>query len=271
MALYVTDGSFEGLLCAIFHSYKGPTPSAIVDDRYQTSLFDDVLPIATDDTIAERVLLGIDKVSDGQASGKCFKIFQSELEEAPLLIYRLIKQLMQVKRRDFFSRYANQDVLRAAQIIKMMGREIHRMHAFVRFQKLHDGQYCALIEPDFNVLPFLDDHFVRRFADMHWRIFDVRRHYGIEYDGQVVRLITQLSELDVECAQLHEDCLDEYEKAFQGLWQQYFHSVNIQSRNNEKHHVHQLPKRYWKYLSEKQTIKPEDWVDINLRGKHAPT
>ncbi|HIZ51734.1 MAG TPA: DUF4130 domain-containing protein, partial [Candidatus Pseudomonas excrementavium] len=59
--------------------------------------------------------------------------------------------------------------------------------------------------------------------------------------------------------------LDEQEKAFQGLWKVYFDSVNIKARNNEKHHVRQLPKRYWKYLSEKQPLRAEQLEEINLR------
>lgn len=39
---------------------------------------------------------------------------------------------------------------------------------------------------------------------------------------------------------------------FQKLWQDYFKSTNIESRKNMKLHTRHIPKRYWKYLSEKQ-------------------
>jgi len=39
---------------------------------------------------------------------------------------------------------------------------------------------------------------------------------------------------------------------FQTLWQDYFKSTNIVSRKNMKLHIRHVPKRYWKYLSEKQ-------------------
>lgn len=268
MNIYVTDGSFEGLLCAIFSSYTGPTPTAIVDSTYQASLLDDIIPITSDTAIVERVIKGIDAVSEGQASKKCLKLFLSELDEANLLIFRLVKNLMRHKHASYLSNYADPDVLRATQIIKMMNREIHRMHAFVRFQKAADGSYYALIDPDFDVIPFLDDHFKRRFADMQWCIFDVRRQYGIRYNGQEIVYVDDLgSVLDTNRAQLHEHALDDMEKAFQGLWQVYFTAVNIKARNNEKNHLRQLPKRYWKYLSEKQKFKQEEIPNINLRGR----
>lgn len=267
MSIYVTDGSFEGLLCAVFASYTGPMPTAIVDAAvYQTNLFDDLIEIATDEQIALRVLRGIDAVSDNKASRLCLMVFLSEFEDANLLIWRLIRKLMRVKNAEFLGNYADNDVLRAAQIRKMMSREIHRMHAFIRFQKARNGAWYALIDPDFDVVALLDDHFVRRFADMHWHIFDVRRRYGIAYDGEAVRLIDSLDGLiDDTRAQLNDAVLDEQEQAFQGLWKVYFDSVNIKARNNQKHHLRQLPKRYWKYLSEKQPIKAGEAVDINLR------
>ena len=268
MSIYVTDGSFEGLLCAVFASYSCSMPTAIVDAAvHQTNLFDDIIEITTDEEIALRVLRGIDTVSDDKASRLCLMIFLSEFDDANLLVWRLIRKLMRVKSAGFLGNYADSDVLRAAQIRKMMSREIHRMHAFIRFQKAHDGAYYALIDPDFDVVPLLDDHFVRRFADMRWHIFDVRRQYGIAYDGVTVRLIASLDGLlDTRRAQLNEAMLDEQEQAFQGLWKTYFDSVNIKARANRKHHLRQLPKRYWKYLSEKRPRNGAHPVDIDLRS-----
>lgn len=269
MTIYITDGSFEGLLSAVFASYRGPMPAAIVDGTvYQTSLLDEIIEVATDPEIARRVLRGIDGASDGQAGRLCLLLFLSEFEDANLLVWRLIRKLMQAKNADFLKNYADADVLRAVHIRKMMGREVHRMHAFVRFQKALDGAYYALIDPDFDVVPLLDDHFVRRFADMRWRIFDVRRHYGIACDGGSVQLINSLDGIiDPVRAQLDGNCLDAEEQAFQGLWQIYFDAVNIQSRNNRKHHLRQLPQRYWKYLPEKHPQRGEGKVELNLRGR----
>lgn len=233
---------------------------------YQGSLLETPLTIATDTAIADRVLRGIDNASDGRAGRLCLLLYLSELDDAPLLVYRLIRKIMRVKHAGFLGNFADPDVLRAAQIRKMLGREVHRMHAFVRFQRARDGGWYALIDPDFDVVPLLDDHFVRRFADMRWHIFDVRRGYGIAFDGRVVSFIDSLDGLiDPTLAQLDETVLDEQERAFQGLWKVYFDSVNIKARRNDKHHLRQLPKRYWKYLSEKQPLKPGQLQDINLR------
>jgi len=43
------------------------------------------------------------------------------------------------------------------------------------------------------------------------------------------------------------------EQLCQTLWKRYYEAVNIPHRNNPRLHVRQLPRRFWKYLPEKQT------------------
>ena len=49
-----------------------------------------------------------------------------------------------------------------------------------------------------------------------------------------------------------EICLSEYEEYFEGLWRQYYKSVNIESRPHEKQMRGSMPVRYWKFLPEKR-------------------
>ena len=56
------------------------------------------------------------------------------------------------------------------------------MEAFVRFQLTKDGLYYCIIQPDYNVLPLISNHFEKRYADQRWLIYDSRRKYGIYYD-----------------------------------------------------------------------------------------
>ncbi|MNL65412.1 hypothetical protein D3C87_1897410 [compost metagenome] len=51
---------------------------------------------------------------------------------------------------------------------------------------------------------------------------------------------------------LPSDLLDPGEQMYTLLWQDYFKSTNILARKNMRLHVRHVPRRYWKYLSEKQ-------------------
>jgi probable DNA metabolism protein len=48
------------------------------------------------------------------------------------------------------------------------------------------------------------------------------------------------------------DAFTNEEHEYQTLWNDYFKSTNIASRINPKLHTQHVPKRYWKYLSEKK-------------------
>jgi hypothetical protein len=39
------------------------------------------------------------------------------------------------------------------------------------------------------------------------------------------------------------------------LWQSYYAAVNVQARNNPRLHLSKLPRRYWRYLTEKQPLR----------------
>ena len=62
MSLYLYDGSFDGLLTAIFVCFADRCePVDIVNEEiYQASLLEDLRPVQTDTAKAERVIKGID-------------------------------------------------------------------------------------------------------------------------------------------------------------------------------------------------------------------
>ncbi|HEX8460832.1 MAG TPA: TIGR03915 family putative DNA repair protein, partial [Segetibacter sp.] len=151
------------------------------------------------------------------------------------------------------SDFSHNAVVKVAQTAKMVQREKHRMEAFVRFQLTGDELYYAVCQPDFNVLPLIQKHFEKRYADQKWLIYDSRRKYGIYYNLTEVEFVNLSFEATSNGKNLAM-MMDEKETLYQQLWQHYFKSVNIQARKNMKLHIQHMPKRYWKYLPEKQPV-----------------
>ena len=81
--------------------------------------------------------------------------------------------------------------------------------------------------------------------------YDLKRHYGLFYDLSMVDTIQLSLPEDFDGTKTSTDYFALEELEFQTLWQDYFESTNIPSRKNMKLHVQHVPKRYWKYLSEK--------------------
>lgn len=265
--VFIYDGSYEGLLSCIFIIFKERViPLAINrEDTYQFTLLDSPSTIVTNEDWALRVLKGIDERTDFHASALIYKVFLSELPLSEMLVYQVVLAIMQKGDASVLENFADPYILKAAQIEKMIHREVHRMHAFVRFQKSRDGLFYSAIDPDFNVLPLIGDHFERRYADQSWLIFDARRHYGLYYDQQQLEFVSTdhpvfaqsglLLGLDAAQGNTPHEFQDERESEYQMLWKNYFHAVNINQRNNVKLHLRHMPRRYWKYLTEKSVIR----------------
>lgn len=252
--MYFTyDGTFDGLLSTIFETYRLKTEATriVAEDEWQGSLFDAPVRIDTRSAWAERVRAGIVKKGGKKTLRLLEHCFLSELPEIGDLIYTFVRKAI-ASPVDISDNYADETVLKLHQIKKKIGREVHRMHAFVRFQKTQDDIYYAIIEPDFNVLPLLPDHFEKRYPAQHWLIYDGQRRYGLYYDQKKTEFVTFTDDHQLQYRQMPAKLMAEEEADYQVLWKSYFDSVNIKERKNPKLHLQHVPRRYWKYLSEKR-------------------
>lgn len=249
----IYDGSWLGFLTAVFeiYEYKISTPFIVKKEEVNFSLFGNEHNVETHPDKAFRVLKKLKDKLSLRSFRQVYVNFLSETKEIENFLFRYIQYVLKnIEKQEY--NFSHPDVLYLQQLSRKMEREKHRMEAFVRFQLTRDGIYYAIIQPDFNVLPLITPHFKNRYADQKWLIYDAMRKYGIYYDLENVTEIQMNFSSEVQHAQPHETILNENENLYQLLWRQYFSSVNIKARKNTKLHVQHMPKRYWKYLIEKQ-------------------
>jgi probable DNA metabolism protein len=253
MQLLVYDGSFNGLLTAVFevYEYKLTSPFICKESTAVTSLFGTVHNVITSIEKSERVLKKLEQKFSKNGLTQLYKTFLSELKDIENVLLRYI-QLALSSKLPVENNYSNADVLMVQNTSRKVHREKHRMEAFVRFQLTKDQLYYAVVQPDFNVLPLIAKHFKQRYADQRWLIYDGQRKYGLYYDLQHVTEVQINFDESLNNPQHQTDIYDEQEEMYQQLWKQYFSSVNIKARKNTKLHIQHMPKRYWKYLIEKQ-------------------
>ncbi len=251
--LLLYDGTFDGFLTCVFEVYKQKLNPVVIQKMHcvQNTLFANPENIFTDSKKADRVWKGLkNKISEVGCS-MLYYAFLSEKEKVENLLLRFIQYAMK-STSSIENNFSDEDVLNVSQIAKSVGREKHRMEAFVRFRLMKDGVYFSNVEPDFNVLPLISKHFQRRFADQKWIIYDLKRKYGLFYDLEKVDIIELELPESFDPTKTNRVFFMNEELEFQSLWQDYFSSTNIPSRKNMKLHIQHVPKRYWKYLSEKQ-------------------
>ena len=249
---YVFDGSLEGLLTAVFEYFerKPKTVALKVDKVFQPDAFTETLHIVNNRYKADRVWQGLQKKLDKQWRRRFYCAYLAELPEIYDALFHFTCYIF-ANKDGAEKNYGNSHVLAISQSATKVEREKHRMEAFIRFQHTADGMFYCGIDPDFNVLPLIVKHFKDRYADQQWIIYDLKRHYGLYYDLLSVEEVN----IDINTASLkqpNKQQLNEKEELYANLWKDYFKSTNIESRKNTKLHLQHVPKRYWKYLTEKQ-------------------
>ncbi|GAB2957577.1 TIGR03915 family putative DNA repair protein [Hymenobacter coalescens] len=274
-ARFTYDGSFDGLLSVLLACWERRLwPEAIEQEgSAQGGLFSETHFVPTDEAQARRVWEGLLRHMPGEARTNLYKAFLSERPDRELLIFRYVQLAIEAGGADISENFGNDTVRALADVTKQLFREKHRMEAFVRFERTQDGLFHASIEPDFDVLPLIAEHFTKRYADQRWLIFDRRRRYGLYYDLQrtdVVSFDGAVEAVAAGSSAVSAAVLDEREPLFQVLWQAYFDHVNIPERRNVKLHRRHMPKRYWKYLTEKQPRERQYRPIDNKQGPAAP-
>ena len=263
-SIVLYEPSFEGWLSAIFYVYANKLQDdaslqLIAHDCYVPSLISQATSVTTNAEHAERVLTKLHKLLGRSGMRNILWGFLSEKAHIGTTLFQVVKYAIDYPNRPIMEDLGNLNVLDLVQTVKSVGREKHRMEAFVRFEHTTDDIYFARVEPDFNVLPLIGEHFRQRYQDQHWAIYDVVRGYGIYYDkskstpSRPADLQT-ITDLDGAVLRNPASIHSEDEQRYQKFWQGYFTNVNIKERKNSRLHKQYLPQRYWKYLSEKQVL-----------------
>lgn len=252
MQTIIYDGSFDGWLCAVFdvYEYKFSEVNICTEKNFLGNIFEKVHHVNNDKEHSERVSSGLEKKLSKHAMRQLYMAFLTEAEGIENILLAYVQYVFGTK-GSVETDFSHPAILTISAAAKKAAREKHRMEAFVRFQQTKDELYYALIEPDFNVLPLISDHFKKRYADQLWLIYDAKRKYGLYYDlDSVINVEISFAEETGEGNHVSH-VLNEQDTMYQQLWQQYFNSVNIAARKNMRLHIQHMPKRYWKNLPEK--------------------
>ncbi len=265
MLVYLFDNTLDGLLTAVFDSFfLHQQPEYLLTDGDQMPLFaDEVHQVNTNSEKAERVWKGLEKHLSRDGLRMITISWLSEERTLNQPLFNFICKVFRLPALSGIERNASDpDVLEVRNTCRRVLHEQLRMKQFIRFQKAKDGTYLAVISPDHNVLPLVTDHFQQRFNDQPWLIYDAHRHYGYYYDGTAAPIhITFEDEgaapFDLTNGDLDADVLSKDDALFQQLWRTYFKAICIKERLNPKKQLSDMPRRYWKYMTEKKA-SPDD-------------
>ena len=163
------------------------------------------------------------------------------------VLYRVLWRLSYGEERHLLAISTDPDMRQVQQWWKAIGRDIHKMHAFVRFRLVGNDaitgreQFVAWFEPEYRIVRLAAGFFEKRFAGMDWSI--LTPHECVHWDGSAIHFTPGVS----RSAAPDDDALDD-------LWRTYYRSIFNPARLKVRAMQAEMPKKYWKNLPEASLI-----------------
>ena len=238
--VYAYDGSFQGFLCCVFESVRTrEIPFEIVPEEEPLILLE-VRHIATDPEKAERVRASIPKKISQRALDLVSIVFLSCLEqkENKLLVFLLRAY---GEGSALLQKLGDPVVAPVLAAEKHLLGEAHLLKGFIRFSDVGGG-LAAVITPKNFILPFLVRHFVLRYKEEDFIIFDKTHRAALIYRKGRYEIA------QIEGFEPPE--LSEKEEKVQALWKRFYDTIAIEGRENPRCRMTHMPKRYWENMLE---------------------
>ncbi len=166
-------------------------------------------------------------------------------DEQWTLLYSMLWRLTHGEKH-LLSLATDSEVLRVRAMAKHISRDIHKMHAFVRFRKVGEEndreQFVAWFEPDHRIIRLTAAFFRKRFTGMDWSI--LTPDDCMHWDGEKIHFTA-----GVEQSQAPDS--DAQDK----LWKTYYRNIFNPARLKVKAMQSEMPKKYWKNLPEAEIIE----------------
>lgn len=170
-------------------------------------------------------------------------------------LYKLLMRLQDQPR--LLADATDADVAWLMALEKSVRRDIHKMHAFVRFRKTgeRDGRevFVAWFEPEHRIVRLASSFFKKRFSNMDWTI--LTPHVSVRWDGTRLHFGGGARREDAPA----DDALEDH-------WKTYFRSIFNPARVKISAMTSEMPRKYWRNLPEAALI-PEMIAEAPRRAR----
>ena len=240
--VYLYDGNFKSLLVLVFNliKFKKVPIDIKSEEDYEPNLIDE--PVYVNVKLTSKALNNLRKTLPFSIYLRLYYAYLSNDKDKEMIIYKFLNNFL-IYKESIINRRNIDSVNDLVRISRYVGSEAHKLKGFLRFKKMKEFYY-AEIEPTNNIISILANHFKKRLSNEYWIITDTKREKYAIYDKEK---ITYLKKEDI--IKLNLD-LSNDEMFYENLWKEFFNTIGIKERKNEKCQMNFMPKKYWKNMIE---------------------
>lgn len=256
--VFLCEDSIEGVFTAVYDGYAKKIQEHLSHEQIgiqtgelkEPKLFEEYIEIIPDMEKVRKVTNTILQ-SFGQDTYLyfCEALATENPEKADAVYHAVATGLMEKnnkRRRAVMENLANPWMNKVFRMSLYAGNEIMHLKEFIRFQELENGVLFSEIGPKNNVITFLTPHFVDRFPNENFIIYDSVRDIVVLHAAFQNFIVTSGKDLNKEMIRNFSEKEREYRKLFT-----FFHNtIAIKERENRNLQRNMLPLRFREYMVE---------------------
>lgn len=240
--IYIYQDTFLSLLTLIKILIQNQIkPLNLKPPNYTPTLLDNIIEI---EYISKKEIITFwENRTTKEVLKTVYYVFLSSSKNKELIIYYFLLNSLKYKEKIFYMRNLK-CVHKALKISQYVAHENHRFKGFTRFKELKNHILYAEIEPENNILYLLSMHFQKRLKNEYFMIVDKKRNIVSVYDKNNFYIVHGEN---IKIAEL-QNSIEEQE--IELLWKNFYKTIGIKERKNDRCRMNFMPKKYWKNIIE---------------------
>lgn len=249
VTIFTCEDTFEAMMTCIYDAWASRLGHANIrlqtEPVCQQELFCQYVHIEADAEKVQRVVRSVQRKISYGAYRQMFLAAMSFEEDKLDAIYRFLI-LGFAYGREVTKMLSQREVIRVMELSRHTQNEAHYFQEFTRFTAVNGKVYVAHIEPKCNIVSITAQHFADRMPSEHWMMMDDNRRIAAVHPKNQEFYVTELAEQELERLKKTEEQTDMYTD----LWKEFFKSIGIEARKNNRCQRNLFPFWYRKHVTE---------------------
>lgn len=250
MTVFTCEETFEAMMTCVYDAWASrlghDNLRLQLEPVLQQGLFCTYVHVDADTVKASKVVRSIQRKISYEAYRQVFLASMSFEPDRLDAVYRFLVLGFAAGRKvtDMLFRPEAAWIL---ELSRRTGREAGYFREFTRFTSV-GRVYVAHIEPKCNITAISAGHFADRMPSEYWIMIDDNRRIAAVHPKDQSFYMTKLTESEFSRLRKAEE--QEQEDVYTDLWREFFRSIAIKERKNEKCQRSHMPLWYRKHADE---------------------